>query len=377
MRMKGLITRTVLTGLGLFMFSCGGDDEPIVTDDFDQKGFLLNIGTNLIVPAYAELKAQSDLLYADIQAFVANPNTITLEAARVALLEARLAFQDCTPYQFGPAEELGLASDLNIFPTDKNRIEANIINGNYDLQLLANNATKGFPAIGYLLYGEEKSVEEISNEYLDNEARAAYLLDVAELVSTSATAVFNAWDPAMGNYLQEFTSDGALGADAGSSLGKLVNALNLSLERNTRDAKIGIPAGIRSLGIIIPEATEAYYGGYSKQLAIANVLAFKRLFLGDTSNGQSGTGFDDYLQARSGVSSSVNEISLDASILAEFDATIALLEAIGDPLSASIAVDAAPAQQVFAQLQKLSVLLKTDMASILGVVISYQDNDGD
>ncbi|WP_339785532.1 imelysin family protein [uncultured Imperialibacter sp.] len=375
--MQKLVTWSLLTALGLFIWSCGEDDDPRVDDNFDQKSFLVNIGTNLIVPAYAELKDRSDELYASLQAFVATPNPSNLEAARDALLEARMAFQYCAPYQFGPAEQLGLVADQNIFPSDKNRIESNILSGSYDLRLLSNSAAKGFPALGYLLYGSEKSDEEIGNDFLNDDQRAAYLLDVAETISTSAAAVFTAWDPSGGNYLAEFTSDGALGADAGSSLGILVNALNLSLERNTRDAKIGIPAGIRSLGIIIPEATEAYYGGYSKQLAVANLMAFKRLFLGENLNGEPGTGFSDYLQARSSVSSNNNELSLEAAILVEFDASIALLQALEDPLSTSISIDPAPAQQVFAQLQKLSVLLKTDMASILGVVISYQDNDGD
>ncbi|WOK06012.1 imelysin family protein [Imperialibacter roseus] len=375
--MQKLVTWSLLTALGLFIWSCGEDDDPRVDDNFDQKSFLVNIGTNLIVPAYAELKDRSDELYASIQAFVATPNPSNLEAARDALLEARMAFQYCAPYQFGPAEQLGLVADLNIFPTDKNRIESNILSGSYDLKLLSNNAAKGFPALGYLLYGSEKPDEEIGNDFLNDDRRAAYLLDVAETISTSAAAVFTAWDPSGGNYLAEFTSDGALGADAGSSLGILVNALNLSLERNTRDAKIGIPAGIRSLGIIIPEATEAYYGGYSKQLAVANLMTFKRLFLGENFNGERGTGFSDYLQARSSVSSNSNELSLEAAILVEFDASIASLQALEDPLSTSISIDPAPAQQAFAQLQKLSVLLKTDMASILGVVISYQDNDGD
>jgi predicted lipoprotein len=213
--------------------------------------------------------------------------------------------------------------------------------------------------------------------FADQPQRATYLQNVAELIIATAAEVYAAWSPDGGNYLGEFTSDGALGADAGSSLGKLVNALNLSFERNTRDAKIGIPAGIRSLGITIPEATEAYYAGYSLELALANVDAYKKLFLGQTREGVKGLGFDDYLKARKAATTSGSELPLDEAINAQFDAVLGFIDQIENPLDEQIRTDNSRVQQVFAQMQQLAVLLKTDMASALGVVISYQDNDGD
>ena len=368
----------VLMLAGMMVTSCGEDDNgPNAGDNFDQKGLLEHVGSSLIVPAYQELEQKSGILRDKISSFIASPESSTLEEAKTALFEARIAWQYCSPYQFGPAEESGLASNLNIFPADRSKIERNIENGSYNLGTLANNDAKGFAALEYLLYGKDVTSGEVIQGFADQPQRATYLQNVAELIIATAAEVYAAWSPDGGNYLGEFTSDGALGADAGSSLGKLVNALNLSFERNTRDAKIGIPAGIRSLGITIPEATEAYYAGYSLELALANVDAYKKLFLGQTREGVKGLGFDDYLKARKAATTSGSELPLDEAINAQFDAVLGFIDQIENPLDEQIRTDNSRVQQVFAQMQQLAVLLKTDMASALGVVISYQDNDGD
>lgn len=358
--------------------ACGEDEgNPSLKDNFDQKAFLTHLGGSIIAPAYLDLAEKTSELHTAIEAFVALPAPATLSHARSALLEARLSFQYCTPYQFGPAETLGLSSNLNVFPVDRTKIERNIESQSYNLEALSNNDAKGFPAIEFLLHGNDKADIEIIAEFELNQAFGTYLLDVSALVQATAEGVSEMWSAEGGDYLGEFTSDDALGADAGSSLGKLVNALNLSFERNTRDAKIGIPAGIRSLGIIIPEATEAFYAGYSVQLALANTRAFQMLFLGKTKAGVDGLGLDDYLNARNAKTATGTEQSLTEAIKQQFEVIFNGLEQLEDPLARQIETSNEPVQQVFAQMQQLAVLLKTDMASALGVVISYQDNDGD
>lgn len=362
----------------LLASACGEDDGgSATTDNFDQKAFLTNIGNALILPAYEDLSGKAASLNEALAAFAENPAVNTLTAAKVALKEARLAFQYCYPYQFGPAESLGLLSNLNVYPVDANKIERNIDAGTYNLGALLNNDAKGFPAIEYLLYGPGKSEAEIIAEFEAGENRRTYLMDAASLIKTTSAAVLEQWSAGGGGYINEFTSDDALGADAGSSLGKLVNALNLSFERNIRDAKIGIPAGIRSLGIIIPEATEAYNAGYSRELAEAGMEAYEMLFLGMAKDGTNGLGFDDYLEARKAKTTAGTQESLKDAITSQFEAVQAALDQVTDPLAEQIRINNEPVQQVFAQMQQLTVLLKTDMASALGVVISYQDNDGD
>ena len=61
----------------------------------------------------------------------------------------------------------------------------------------------------------------------------------------------------------------------------------------------------------------------------------------------------------------------------EFDEAIAALKALTDPLSEQIEGNNDPVLTAFTELQDVIVLLKADVTSVLGVTITYQDNDGD
>ena len=48
-----------------------------------------------------------------------------------------------------------------------------------------------------------------------------------------------------------------------------------------------------------------------------------------------------------------------------------------DPLSQGVQGNTAPIEAAYNEIQKLVVLLKTDMPSAMGILITYVDNDGD
>jgi predicted lipoprotein len=139
----------------------------------------------------------------------------------------------------------------------------------------------------------------------------------------------------------------------------------LHYERFLRDGKIGIPAGVRSAGVPRPTATEAFHGGYSAELMVANLQAFKDLFTGDN-----GLGLDDNLIF-------LESPTLANDIIAGLDQAISDSQALTDPLSGNIENDNDQVIEVFTSLQQVLVLIKVDMTSILGISITFQDNDGD
>ena len=53
------------------------------------------------------------------------------------------------------------------------------------------------------------------------------------------------------------------------------------------------------------------------------------------------------------------------------------VDAIDRPLEAWLVEEAGAADQLYTDLQQLVVYLKVDMTSSLGILISYQDTDGD
>lgn len=357
--------------LGLAACDSGSDTDP-PADTFDRSELLANVASEIIVPSYEALHESVDALDAAVAAFATDPTATNLEAAQGALRAARLAWQDASLFQFGPAESVALRTSLNTYPVDVDRVEANVASGDYILGAVDNRDAVGFPTLGYLLHGVGDGEDEILAAYAaapDAAARLTYLQDNVDFIAEAVDATAEAWSPG-GDYLGMFLSEANAGVDVGSSLGMMINAFILHYERFIRDGKIGIPAGVRSAGVPRPTSTEAYYGGYSAELAAASLRAVQRLFRGDALSGASGTGLDDYLQA-------LDAQPLAAQIVTELDEAIAAVEALEDPLAEQIERDNDPVLAAFQELQDVIVLLKADMTSILGVTITFQDNDGD
>lgn len=363
----------LLAALVLGFAACdSGDGSDLPPDTFDRSDLLENVASEIIVPSYAALQQAVDALDAAVEAFAANPTAATLADAQAALKSARLAWQDASLFQFGPAESVGLRASLNTYPVDVEQVEANVASSDYILGAVQNRDAAGLPTLGYLLHGVGTTDEEIVAAYAeapDAAARAAYLQDNVAFVADAVNATAEAWSDG-GDYLDMFLSETNAGVDVGSSLGMLINAFVLHYERFIRDGKIGIPAGVRSAGVPRPTSVEAYYGGYSAELAAASLRAARRLFLGDASDGLAGTGLDDYLR-------SLDAEPLATQITTEFDEAIAAVDALDDPLAEQIERDNDPVLAAFQEMQDSVVLLKADMTSILGVTITFQDNDGD
>ena len=112
-------------------------------------------------------------------------------------------------------------------------------------------------------------------------------------------------------------------------------------------------------------ASELEHAGISAELAIANLSSLKNYY-----TGANGDGIADYLVL-------LKKQDLNNAVLAQFDLTLAALNAIPKPLSAAFVNNPALVEDAYKQVQKLLTLIKTDLASATAVQITYQDNDGD
>ncbi len=366
--MKKLGLGIVIAGATVLQACTSGNDLLDKMNDFDQGPMLENIGSSIILPAYQSLAKESESLDVAIQSLVSGPSEENLIAARTALKSTRLAWQACTPYQFGPAESINLSGVLNIYPVDTLQIENNIESGSYDLTTISNADARGFQSLGYLLYTPGLTDAEIVSSITANRGR--YLQDIANEIALASATVYQEWNVQGGNYLAEFTSEDAYGVNVGSSVGKLVNAMNKDFERNSRDGKIGIPVGIRTLGEPVFHAIEAYYAGYSVELLQANIDAYHKLYEGNDN-----VGIEEYLKAIQ--ATTTDNTDLSEKINAQFSSIETAANALSDPLVEQIENDKTAVELVFAEMHRLVVMFKTEMASSMGVVITYQDNDGD
>ena len=371
-------------GLGACDSGSGMTDDPVVDDpindpppmedpEFERSEMLANMGNNIIIPAYTAFQGAVDALDVAGQAFESAPSLESLATLQEALKEARLAWQDVSLFQFGPAETFALRGSLNTYPANTDQVDANMASGSYVLGTLGNIAAGGFPALGYLLHGAEFSQEELVTLFTTDASAASrmkYVVDNLEFIKTNVDLVANQWMPAGGNYIETFLSEDNGGVDVGSSLGQLVNAMVLHYERFIRDGKVGIPAGVRSSGVPRPKTTEAYYGGYSVELAVQSVEALGRLYEGTSFAGEEGVGLNENLEF-------LEASSLADDITSTVENVVSSLEGLSDPLAKQIDSDVDEVVTAFTGMQQLVVLLKADMTSFLGVTITFQDNDGD
>jgi predicted lipoprotein len=356
----------LVCSFALLLVGCkkeGGDKKD--PSDFNRAAMLENLGEELILNGYAAFENTTALLEIAATTFNSTTSDANLDTLKNAYQAAYISWQGISPFEFGPAGEAALKSNLNIYPTSAQKIEDNITNGKFELDVLQNKDAKGFPALDYLLYHNKLDSFTTSTQAAN---RKQYLLAIVTAIAHKAKQVHSAWSKSGNNYIATFKQ--LSGTDVGSSLGSIVNELNKHMEVDFRDGKFGIPVGIRSAGIAIPNNVEAFYSGFSIELAQQNLQTIKKLYLGMDSNGKNAAGLDDHLIG-------VGAEELNSSITVQLATIEQQLQALQSPLSTLIETNPTPVETLYKELQKLVVLFKVDMPSRLGVLITYQDNDGD
>lgn len=347
----------VMVGLSVFVQSCVEKKK----DDFNRTAMLINIAENVIIPQYQQADAAVSALQNAALAFNANPDAQKLDSLKAAFNAAYKSYMGVEAYDFSASQDMrGL---LNNFPPDTNQINNNAATGSYDLNTANNLRAKGFPALDYLLYGHG-SAEVVNN--FSSPTYKQYLADIVSEIKSKTNTAVSEWT---GNYKNTFIN--ASGTDIGSSTGQLVNDISFAAERCRRE-RVGNSLGYVGLvsgGNIAPQLLEAFYSNQSKELLIEQLQQLKKLY-----EGNGGIGPDDYLEQ---VGADYNGTPLHTEISNQFDKAIQAAHTVPVAYTAALSSHKPEMEALFLELKKLVVLLKVDMSSNLGVIITYSDNDGD
>lgn len=346
--------------ISVFLIGCDKDKDK---NTFDRKAMLDNMASAVIQPALQSTNASLSDLNAAASAFTTNPNASTIADLQSQFVSSYKSFQRCKMFDFGPMMNAAVKASMNTYPTDVAQIESNIGAGTYDVNAATNTDAIGFPALDYLLYSASNSVLLDSfSTGVNATTRCSYLTDITGKMASDFTTVVNNWS----SYQSTFIN--ADGNDVGGSTSLVFNEFLKDIEL-LKNAKIGIPSGQQTGGQTLPTYVEGYYSQISIQLAKENVDALKGVFLGG-----SGSGFDDYIRD---VESEETTTSLADNISSQFDVITAKLNAIGSPLSDKVDSNPTAVNETYLEIKKLVTYCKTDMSSVLGLLITFQDNDGD
>lgn len=339
--------------------------------EFDQTALLKQVGSGLVLPNYEDFQVRVDLLAAATDDFVAAPSEANLAEVQGRFRDAYLDWVHCSTFEFGPAATVSLRASVNTFPTDSSRILQNVQAGSYDLAAATNLSAKGLPALDFLLHGLASNPAATVARYSDpaeGPALRSYLADVVADLKALTDQVVSGWKS---GYLGTFEQ--ALGTDVGSSLGMLVNQLNYDYEV-LKKPRLGIPLGKQTLGTPLPEKAEAVYSGLSLELMQTHFEAIANVYHGSTRAEVDGYGIHEALLA---LEATYNGGLLADEIARQIEVVESALAGIPAPFDQTVVSNPAPAEAAYQQVQRLVVLFKTDLASALGVLITYVDNDGD
>jgi len=348
------------------LWGCDSTQNDGPNQDFDRKALLENMADGLIIPAFTTLQQRTTAMEAAVRTFTENPNATNLIAAQQAWEAAYLTWQSCNAYNFGPGElpVFGTLTDnIGVFPVSTQKIENNITTQNLSFDNFDRDA-RGFLALDYLLFDLEGNDRVLPK--FTNPTRRQYTRQVAQDIVTKVTAVRTGWDA----YRTSFVAN--VGTDAGSSTAVLYNEFVKSFEA-AKNFKVQLPAGQRA-GQTAPEPTrvEAYYSGKSMVFLEAHLTAIQNIWEGKKANGQDGIGFEEYLEAVEGGKDLITQTRNQLTSVRQAKTRVP-----AGSLSQTIRTNLSIVQDLGVELQKQTRFYKSDMASLLGIAITFNSGDGD
>ncbi|MEM9527712.1 MAG: imelysin family protein [Bacteroidota bacterium] len=384
--MKGILKLglLLLVGIPLVMISCSDDDDMItpmpepdpgpdttivdpdtmVVDpdtmmiEVNIESLLINQIDELIIPSSEKYQLEMVDFLSSVEAFVNNPDAATLTSVRGAYLEANLAYQAIAVHDYYANQNVNLVSTSNLYPVSVSLLDTLIENETYNFNVTAQQRANGFPAIDYLLYG----VEDIVTTFVDEPKRGAFFLALVTSMKDRADSLVDRWT---GNLRGNFINNG--GVEPGSAVSVQLNGSVLYYEEHIRGNKVGIPIG--RLGPndtpFDPDPTkiEGLYqslleesGAISLALLKASVEEMEDIYLGTTSTGEDGIGYEELLI-------NIEHEDIDMDIKAQF-------QDIYDQIANRDGISGD--EDLYNSIQNLVTLFKSD----LFVVLNVQDADG-
>ena len=355
------------------------DDNSCLYEDYDKLSLLTNLADNYIIPSLDAYKSKIATLNIHVDSFITNPSISNLTLIRTNWEDALLNWQDIGFLDFGPSEYILLRKQTNTFPIDTTELNNFISLADWNLEYTSSYDSKGLQALDYLLFKPGHTDNELITYFQNNENAKNYLKALTEDLNQNINYVTNEWITYREDFINDFevTTSNLSTNSQGSSISNIINALCLHYEFYVRRGKVGLPLGVFNgfSQLELPELVECYYSGKSTQNLVRSVNSLRKYVTGSSYlNNDNGLGLDDYMDF---VNAEQNSQQLSTVIDNQFLAILEELNNINGPLSEEIINNKSQITQTYQELQQLVPYMKVDMTSALGVLITYQDNDGD
>lgn len=327
---------------------------------FSKQVLLEDLAGQTILPAYSNFAARCHELEAAGQALTQAPDSSSLDEAQAAWSSAMLAWRSAQVVRNGPLIEQDILSRIHFWPIRRQSVEKVLrdtrpITTNYITELGA--PAVGLCALEFLLF-DLKGDDAVLAPFRGPQAgrRAVYLRALTSDLNRQAERLINAWTKP-GGYREQFVAAGQ------DSVNLVVNDLLQSVEMATEE-RLKYALDLHENNLLKPEFIQGAPAGISQRSILEVLRGAHRLCMG-----QSGFGLVDQLrQIRSPVAGRVE---------AQFQAALKAMAAIDAPLEKALPARRAVVSQAYEECKQLEILLKVEMASALGVTLTFNSTDGD
>lgn len=355
------------------------DDNSCLYEDYDKLSLLTNLADNYIIPSLDAYKNKIVTLNTHVDSFIENPSISNLTLIRTKWEDALLNWQDIGFLDFGPSEYILLRKQTNTFPIDTTELNNFITLADWNLGYASSYDSKGLQALDYLLFKPGHTDNELITYFQNNENAKNYLKALAQDLNQNINYVSDQWISYREDFINDFevTPSNLSTNSQGSSISNIINALCLHYEFYVRRGKVGLPLGVFNgfSQLELPELVECYYSGKSTQNLVRSVNSLRKYVSGSSYlNNDNGLGLDDYMDF---VNAQQNSQQLSTVIDNQFLTILDELNNINGSLGDEIINNKTQITQTYQELQQLVPYIKVDLTSALGVLITYQDNDGD
>ena len=355
MRLFGLRRLSVFAmslSLVAALAACGAND------DITREDVVTSLADNVYVPAYRSAADSSASMTAALEAFQASPSVDTLNAARDAWKEARLAWSRTLSFEFGPAEDRRTMSLVDWMPLEPDKIDETIeARDSFDVEYVVEflgGPQRGLGAIEHVLFSDDDDETHLAAMQADGGKRIEFAVAVSQSISEELATVSKAWSEGLDGddpYRDVFSGHAPVSIFVNSAIAESVRG-PVFLMQTVADMQIEPAAGMDG-GEEDLSGLPSRPSGYTWPDIRSRIEGARDVY----------TGVND----EPGLSALVAQLSddTDRRMRDAFAELVAALDAPDD-------IDS-----VVEKLNAARRIFNTEVVSLLGVTVGFSDNDGD
>lgn len=339
----------ILFSLIIFVTACKSNESETRVENYQQV-ILNELGHNLYVNSYANLKTRAQKMFDDVQNFTSNPTEAGLDLCRADWKSTREVWENSEAWLFGPVSTESIDPRIDTWPVDFIRLDS-VLNSNATFSDAFINSLeeslKGFHPMEYLLFGKNgnKTVAEFDGRQL------AYLLALSHNLNQLCTDLHSAWSHLDGKYVNELTLTGQLKLYPNklSAYEEITNAM-IGICDEVANGKINeVFVNLDSMGEESPFAKNSITDFTN------NIKGVQMVYLGPDPSGT--TGLVDFVRTFN--------LSLDARIKQKINTAISALGQITDPFGRAIFTQPIQVQNAIDAINDLKTELETGLLPLV------------